>query len=147
MNKYQKQYRENNKEKIKEYRDKYRKTHKKYFKIYRKKYKLTYPNRHKEYYIKNKLKIKEYNLLKKFNLTIQNYNNLLKNQNNGCAICGKIEKSKYLNVDHNHNTGKVRGLLCMDCNTGIGKFKDNLNILQNAINYLRSYNEHTIRNL
>ena len=54
-------------------------------------------------------------------------------QNNNCAICGEEVK---LHVDHCHKTGKIRGLLCRNCNTSLGKFKDSPEILQNAITYL-----------
>ena len=57
-----------------------------------------------------------------------------------CEICGnKNIKNKALCIDHNHTTGKVRGVLCDSCNTGIGKLKDDVAIIQNAINYLKKY--------
>lgn len=60
-------------------------------------------------------------------------------QNSKCAICGIPEKEhgKFLAIDHNHTTGKVRGLLCMACNTGLGNFKDSIENLEKAISYLR----------
>jgi len=82
---------------------------------------------------------KEYNLKKKFKLTLDEYQVLLNSQNNVCAICGNI-CTRSLAVDHNHNTGKVRGLLCNNCNRGLGHFKDNLENLKQAIVYLK---EHT----
>lgn len=59
-------------------------------------------------------------------------------QNNSCAICGisNEELKKELNVDHNHETKKVRGLLCNNCNLGLGMFKDNTTHLSMAIEYL-----------
>ena len=64
-----------------------------------------------------------------------------KNQNGICAICsGKQVQSKNrsLAVDHCHKTNKVRGLLCIECNVGIGKFQDNLQLLISAIKYLKA---------
>lgn len=60
-------------------------------------------------------------------------------QNNCCAICKThIEKlKKRLAVDHCHKSGKVRGLLCGNCNNGIGRFKDRIDLLQRAICYLK----------
>lgn len=97
-------------------------------------------------YHKNKIfKKEENNLIAKrsrlkliYKITIEDYDILFKNQNGKCAICGKYqsELKKELNVDHCHITGKVRGLLCLDCNHGLGKFFDNSEILQNAVDYI-----------
>jgi hypothetical protein len=59
-----------------------------------------------------------------------------------CTICGTTNtgKHKRLQVDHNHITGKVRGVLCRACNTGIGNFKENPELLQKAIAYLEANN-------
>ena len=75
-----------------------------------------------------------------YGLTEQDYDKQLKLQNGCCAICGKhhTKEKKYLAVDHCHTTGKVRGLLCWRCNVSIGKFEDNVVILQSAINYLNN---------
>lgn len=54
-------------------------------------------------------------------------------QNGGCAICGRVTK---LVVDHDHETNRVRGLLCSTCNTGLGKLGDNVENLRKAIVYL-----------
>lgn len=66
------------------------------------------------------------------------YENLLKKQNNACAICGITteENGKKLVVDHNHETLQVRGLLCQSCNSGLGFFKDSPTRLSIAIEYL-----------
>jgi len=64
---------------------------------------------------------------------------MLKEQGGGCAICGETKPLKgknYLCVDHCHETGEVRGILCHACNTGLGKFKDSPELLHTAINYL-----------
>jgi hypothetical protein len=126
IRKYQKEH-PPSPEQIKKRNDKYREYNKKYA---------------KKYAEQNKNKILNYQMKYKYNITTEEYNNLLKLQNNVCAICGKPEtatnkgKIKLLSVDHNHKTNKARGLLCSDCNTGLGKFKDNSIILLNAIRYI-----------
>lgn len=71
-------------------------------------------------------------------ITPAHYQTLLEAQSYACAICGvNAEETKQgLAVDHNHATDKVRGLLCVRCNVGLGYFKDNVNSLNQAINYL-----------
>jgi hypothetical protein len=87
---------------------------------------------------------------RKFGITRQEYEQFFKSQNGVCAICKKPETAtrlgvvKSLAVDHCHSTGKIRGLLCSDCNTGIGKLKDDIKILQNAIQYLSNPKEGSV---
>jgi len=88
---------------------------------------------------------KEYNrrsvLKAKYGITAEEYDQMLLKQENVCAICGleagggRGAESR-LAVDHNHETGKVRGLLCNNCNNGLGRFKDNPELLRKAIDYL-----------
>ena len=74
-------------------------------------------------------------------MTYEKYLEMLENQNHCCAICGEHKDSfiKQLSVDHNHNTGQPRGLLCSACNGGIGKLKDSVDMLEKAIKYLKNY--------
>lgn len=86
---------------------------------------------------------------RKYNLTIEQYNALLLKQDNKCAIC--FTDSPGINimrfaVDHDHATSQVRGLLCSWCNTGLGQFKDNISLLENAIKYLKVKNGSKNRN-
>lgn len=75
-----------------------------------------------------------------YGLTIEQYGSMVKAQNNTCSICSKPELiQQRLSVDHDHVTGKVRGLLCSLCNRALGGFKDNQTILMAAINYLNRY--------
>ncbi len=80
--------------------------------------------------------------LKKYGLTVEEYDKMLEEQQGMCKICGAVEgkqrsKSDYrLFVDHCHASGKVRGLLCHNCNTGLGHFFDSVHNLQKAIGYL-----------
>jgi hypothetical protein len=72
------------------------------------------------------------------NLSTFEYAKLLVDQNNACAICGieATELKRELNVDHNHETNKIRGLLCHHCNIGLGNFRDSTTLLSVAIEYL-----------
>ena len=83
--------------------------------------------------------------LKKYNLTVKQYNILIEKQKNKCAICGQAPKGmqnskKRLCVDHNKKTGKVRGLLCGACNIGLGHFNHSTILLKKAIKYLKRRN-------
>ena len=77
----------------------------------------------------------------RFNLTgcdKETYENLVKESNNTCYICGK-EQKRQLSVDHCHKTGLIRGLLCGKCNMGLGLFNDDLELMQKAITYILTY--------
>lgn len=95
----------------------------------------------KEYAIRKSTgKIRIQNMKNKYGLSLDDYDKLLIKQNGVCAICKHKETKKgidFLPVDHNHKTGKVRGLLCNACNWGIGHLKDDIEILENAIKYLK----------
>lgn len=86
-------------------------------------------------------------LKKKFGLNYNQYQAILEEQNHRCFICNELEvaENRTLSVDHDHTTGKVRGLLCTNCNTALGKLKDNINYLQRAIEYLKR--DYTIPNV
>lgn len=86
---------------------------------------------------KMKKRVKEYILKKEYNLTQEQYNMFYIQQKGRCKICNK-NSNKTLNVDHCHISSKVRGLLCWNCNIGLGYFKDSIKNLENAINYLKS---------
>jgi hypothetical protein len=123
-------------------------------KIARDKFKEKNPNKYKEYYreygkqwrLNNDDQRRDTIYKRLFNITLGDYNEILKKQNNVCAICKKPETSidkrnnklRGLSVDHCHKTGKVRGLLCRYCNTGIGLLRESQEILNNAITYLNS---------
>lgn len=82
--------------------------------------------------------IKRRSRLKQYGLTIETFNALLKKQHHQCKICLKpFEKSRDINIDHNHKTGKVRGLLCARCNPAIGSLMEDEFILARAIAYLK----------
>lgn len=84
--------------------------------------------------------IKRYNLknrVKRYGINIDDYNEMREKQNGCCAICKSQIVLETSRIDHNHVTGRVRGLLCVSCNTGIGLLKDSPQIMKNAISYLR----------
>lgn len=94
--------------------------------------------------LRNKRQRRNSKLKSAFGISILEYEELLKLQNNVCAICKNTERVwdsragelRRLAVDHCHMTYKVRGLLCTNCNQGLGKFKDDINLLQKALEYL-----------
>lgn len=82
---------------------------------------------------------RKYNLAKKYAWTEEEFQSMLCEQEYGCAICGTKTpggKCNQWHIDHNHKTGRVRGILCNRCNVGLGKFNDSIAELYNAIEYL-----------
>jgi hypothetical protein len=70
-----------------------------------------------------------------YGITLEDYESMFKKQSGACAVC--FEKSdKHLDVDHDHVTGEVRGLLCSRCNLLLGNVNDDCDVLENAIRYL-----------
>lgn len=84
------------------------------------------------------LAMRKTNLKHKFGMTLAEYEKRYKEQDGCCLLCGRnrTEFNKSLAVDHNHKTREIRGLLCHDCNTGLGKFQDSAELLQKAAQYL-----------
>ncbi len=78
-------------------------------------------------------------LKNKFNLTHEEYEQLHHNQNGLCAICGENEMvdGRHLAVDHNHQTGKIRGLLCGRCNLMIGRIEKDMEITKKMLEYVK----------
>jgi|GEM_PF-2876356 len=86
-------------------------------------------------------KLHKWRLKSSYGLTPEDYEELLASQGNACAICQTKEpggKRKVFSVDHCHESGKIRGLLCAGCNLGLGKFKDDPELLCSAIAYLKA---------
>lgn len=85
-------------------------------------------------------------LLKNFNISLKEFDVICKSQDYKCKICrSSLKKTKtdklgrkipQAYVDHNHKTGAIRGILCMNCNTGLGHFRDSTKLLRSAILYL-----------
>ena len=94
----------------------------------------------KQWENKNKDKRRKYRLKGEYGITPNDFDYLLRKQNGKCAICGitQCPTGRRFAVDHCHKTGKVRGLLCQACNTGLGKFNDSVHNLEEAVKYLKS---------
>lgn len=117
-----------------------------HLKKYRKNYYLKNKERKKEkireWKQKNKTRVKAYNknlwLKTKYGISLDEYNRIFTIQNGRCAICDKpsADYKRSLHVDHNHSDGKIRGLLCVNCNNGVGCFQDNPELLSKAKLYL-----------
>lgn len=125
-----KRYRATNVEKRKEYQAKYRAKNKEAVDRY-----------NSEWRQQNKDIVRKNNL-KRLGFTIELYDTRLAAQDNKCAICSTpfdTIPTKQVHADHCHTTGKARGILCHQCNTGLGAFKDNPNLLEKAIQYLGNY--------
>lgn len=94
--------------------------------------------RNREYLLAQK---RNAHLLKKYGMSHDDYLVMLARQNNVCAICKTPPRNKRrLAVDHDHNTQQIRGLLCEDCNRGLGLFRDDTMRLFNAVEYLSKWN-------
>lgn len=86
---------------------------------------------------KTKLAYRRCMLKRRYGITLEEYEKMFAEQDGKCAICkGVCPTGRNLAVDHDHDTGKVRGLLCSRCNQGIGQLR-NIAILQSAITYLK----------
>jgi hypothetical protein len=82
---------------------------------------------------------RDWELKKKYGISLEEYNEQVSLRENHCDIC--CEKVKTLHVDHNHDTGKIRGYLCGSCNRGIGLLKDNSAICREAAGYLEKHGD------
>lgn len=93
----------------------------------------------KQYRKKNHTVLHEKSVVRKYKVSSEEYQAILKLQKGLCAICGNPPEGKKtkLCVDHNHDSGKVRGLLCSKCNLAIGLFEDDITTLRLALNYLK----------
>ena len=97
----------------------------------------------KYYHERYKTKARDSLLKRCFGITLEEYGKMLENQGDVCAICGGSPdaKGKEFAVDHDHNTGKIRALLCRGCNVGIGNLKDDPELLEKAAAYIRANRE------
>ena len=94
----------------------------------------------------NEEKRADYHLKKRYKISFEDYKSIFYSQNGKCAICDKeiklLEKSyERAVVDHSHNSGEIRGLLCSACNKAIGIVKESTKTLANMIKYLEKNNK------
>lgn len=102
----------------------------------------------RNYRKKHPSRVRSTDLKKNFGITLEQYNAMLESQEGVCAICGnpetvidnRTQQPRNLAVDHCHTTKKVRGLLCMGCNQGIGNFRENPKFLIDAASYVIAHN-------
>lgn len=136
---YQSSYRLANRERLR-VRDRERDKHRKSKPEYRERR----AELNKIQYARNREKYRNFYLKKKYSLTEQEYQQMYEAQDGLCAICGNPPNSDgQLAVDHDHKSGLVRGLLCNDCNIGIGRLGDDVSRLESAVAYLRRYQSYT----
>jgi hypothetical protein len=123
-------YRELNKDKIAKNKKEWYENHKEYAK-----------QKSREWNINNKDKVRDYNLMKSYGISSEQYNQMMVQQDSKCAICGihSDQQSKKFCVDHSHATGKIRSLLCHHCNAGLGMFKESEVVIINAAKYLEKW--------
>jgi len=93
-------------------------------------------NRKRDQDPKNKEKKWAYTIKKKYGLSSEGYYKILDEQNGVCAICFREPKKRRLHVDHNHSTGKIRGLLCFRCNYGLSWLSGDPVKFRRAADYL-----------
>ena len=86
---------------------------------------------------------KDYKLKKEYNIDLNEYHSMVKQQDNKCYICSAEFKDRSdTRVDHNHKTGEVRKILCHNCNAMLGHSKESISRLQNAIEYIKEHNDN-----
>lgn len=112
-----------------------------------KQWQLENPERTKElsrnYYLRNKdshnKRSSENRLIRTLGITQEEYDDIMKEHDGRCDICHTTEPGgphKKFNLDHDHSTGKLRGILCRRCNTSLGQFEDSVTLMKKAISYL-----------
>ncbi len=154
---YNKSYQEANKERIQRQRQAYRDANRKLLaaknKVYREENKEVLSQKAKEshalnrghrvermrnYYDAHKEQQRMYRKTKAYGISKDKWEALFEKQNGKCPICKtELGRDRNTHVDHCHNTGRIRGLLCSHCNTGLGNFFDDKDILLQAVEYLK----------
>lgn len=90
------------------------------------------------WFARNSRRKEDYRLKNLYGISIEEYEMMYKRQGRKCAICRQDRSEMKLCVDHDHITGEIRGLLCQQCNKGLGDFADSVEYLKSAVAYLQS---------
>lgn len=96
---------------------------------------------HRRYHISNRkiinARTRRHHFIYRYGITQEKVRELIQKSNNKCAICGdNFLKKNPPHIDHDHRNGIIRGVLCRKCNSGLGLFKDNAEIIEKAKQYL-----------
>ena len=117
-----------------------------YKRQYSEKHLIRERNRKRLYGATHKQRQRDKHLQRTYNITYEQYDRMLTEQNGLCAICGYPERHKTptgiikpLSVDHDHSSGQLRNLLCADCNHGLGNLKDDPQLCLKAAHYLERH--------
>jgi len=97
--------------------------------------------RDREWNKRNPEKVRDHRIRGQYGISAKEYDAIIDRAGTLCPICGKSFGEIPPCLDHNHSTGKIRGVICGLCNSGLGFFRDNLDILLNAVEYLRREGE------
>lgn len=125
INKQQREHRKNNPKKYKKYYNNRRKKHLEEDRAARRAYNKSHPEKHRGRQYK-----------KKYGISLQEYNSLLISQGGVCKSCGSPPSRRNLDIDHDHSTGMIRGLLCSNCNTALGLLKEDPLRIKKLLEYL-----------
>jgi hypothetical protein len=139
VNAKQKEYRKSNPERTKAYDKKQYHKHKDKNREAKLLYARQYREAHAETLKPKMVKYLKTRRCKIFGISLQEWERMHADQGGVCAICSRPDPKKSLSVDHSHSTGKVRGLLCGNCNLALGQFRDSADILESAASYLRKH--------
>ena len=148
-NSWRREYYKNNKDKLRSAAEKWKIENPQLAKEAKKKWQISNRERCNEvqrrYVDKNRENINFKARVREYGITLDEYQIIRDRQNNKCVICFKEEtkiwrgKTTELCLDHDHKTGKLRQLLCFSCNIGLGAYKDDIQLLKNAISYLERH--------
>jgi hypothetical protein len=131
---HDKAYNALHKKEISEKTKRYYSNHREEVLQYKKQYKQEHSEKIKKYMVQYS---REHRYKHDFGITIADYDAMFDNQNGVCFICGCTpQEGKHLSIDHDHKTGKIRGLLCPNCNHALGLVKENISILKKMGDYL-----------
>lgn len=133
-----------NKEAVKRFHE----THPGYATAYAREYRRRNPDKVAKYYATKREKVKQdavrlknKELTQKYNITLNEWTELLEKQGSRCAICNTENLTGKWHTDHHHGSGRVRGILCSRCNLALGLLKDNPTVLRAAADYVEKYDE------